>query len=63
MNEVSKLEDDISAAFSRACCERDWLVAEFLFQALEAIAQREGEEVRVDAALDELLREFSAKSQ
>lgn len=61
MNRRCTLEDDISAAFSRACNERDWLVAEFLFQALEAIAQREGQGVRVDDALDELVREFSAR--
>jgi hypothetical protein len=49
------LEDDIAAAFSRACRERDLELAEFLFQALEAIAEREGSEERVETAFGVLL--------
>lgn len=49
------LEDDIAAAFSRACREGDLKLAEFLFQALEAIAEREGSEERVEEAFGELL--------
>lgn len=49
------LEDDVSKAFKRACHERDWEVAEFLFQALEAIAKREGDEHRIESAFGELL--------
>jgi hypothetical protein len=49
------LEDDVARAFKRACRERDWEVAEFLFQALEAIAEREGDEGRMESALGELL--------
>lgn len=62
MRHPGSLDDDISAAFQRACRERDWEVAEFLFQALEAIARREGHVVRLEAAYRELVREFSEPS-
>lgn len=52
------LEDDVAWAFKRACRERDWEVAEFLFQALEAIAEREGDEGRMSSVLVELLKEL-----
>lgn len=55
------LEDDIAAAFNRACRERDWELAEFLFQALEAISKREGDESRVESAFGELLEQFRAR--
>lgn len=45
------LEHDIARAFRRACREREWEVAEFLLQALEAIAAREGDDTVLDAAL------------
>lgn len=50
------LEDDIAAAFARACRESDLELAEFLFQALEAIANREGSDERVEEAFGELLQ-------
>lgn len=56
------LEDDVSAAFSRACSERDWEIAEFLMQALEAIARREGDESRVRTAYAELVEQFTSRS-
>lgn len=49
------LEDDVAGAFSRACQEHDWDVAEFLFQALEAISKREGHKLRVEFAFGELV--------
>lgn len=52
------LEDELARAFKRACRERDWEVAEFLFQALEAIAEREGDEGRMSSVLVELLKEL-----
>lgn len=59
MNAQSQLEDDILRAFQRACHERDWEIAEYLFQALEAIANRDGHELRLDAALDVLVQEWA----
>lgn len=56
------MEDEISAAFRRACSERDWEIAEFLFQALEAIARREDDESRLESAFGELVDEFSTRS-
>lgn len=58
MRTPSTLEDDISAAFGRACRERDWELAEFLFQALEAIARRESDQMRLDEACGELVHHF-----
>lgn len=60
MGTPRSLEDDVSIAFDRACRERDWEVAEYLFQALEAIARREGDDCRVDRAFERLLEEFRA---
>lgn len=40
MGKRSTLAADVSAAFERACRERDLEVAEHLFQALEAMARR-----------------------
>lgn len=61
MRAPRSLEDDISAAFTRACRERDWDIAEFLFQALQAIAEREGDESRVECAFGDLVEQFSAR--
>lgn len=55
------LEDEVLSTFTRACRERDWEVAEFLFQALEAIAYREGDEGRVESAFGELLEHLTRR--
>ncbi len=52
---MSTLEEDVSKLFRRACRERDWEVAEYLFQALEAIASREGNDEPTQAAFRDLL--------
>ena len=49
------LEDDITCAFARACAEGDLEVAEFLLQALEAIAHRQGGDELPKGALDAIL--------
>lgn len=49
------LADQVAKVFKLACREKDWEVAEFLFQALEAIAEREGNDVPVKFAYDQLL--------
>lgn len=59
MRRRQNLENDISKAFTRACSERDWEVAEILFQALEAIAKREGDERRIESAFGELVTHLS----
>lgn len=51
----------MSEAFKRACPERDWEVAEFLFQALEAIAEREGDEDRIESAFGELIENLPCR--
>ena len=51
MGAPRSLQEDIARAFRRACRERDWEAAEFLLQALEAIAAREGDDSALDAAL------------
>lgn len=48
------LEENVSKLFKRACRERDWDVAEYLLQALEAIASRDGVDEPVEAAFSEL---------
>lgn len=60
MSHRLSLEDEVALAFRRACAERDWLVAEFLFQALEAIAERDGNEGRLEAAYGELVEQLRA---
>lgn len=55
------LQDEIARAFGRACRERDWDVAEFLLQALEAIAERERDESKVDSALLEALHALTRR--
>lgn len=52
---MDTLEEDVAKLFRRACRERDWEIAEFLFQALEAIANREENDESVQAAFGELL--------
>ena len=49
------LVDEISRVFKLACLEKDWDVAEFLLQALEAIADREGDDELVESAYSEFL--------
>lgn len=49
------LEDEITCAFAHACADRDLEVAEFLLQALEAIAHRQGGDELTEGALDALL--------
>ncbi len=61
MSTPDQLEGDVSRAFERACQERDWEVAEYLLQALEAIAKRDGDEPRVDAALNVLVQEWTKR--
>ena len=52
------LADQVARVFKLACAEKDWEVAEFLFQALEAIANREEDNGPVKFAYDELLEHF-----
>lgn len=47
--------------FERACREHDWEVAEFLLQALEAIASREGNDDPVKFAYGELLEHLPGR--
>lgn len=61
MGASRSLQEDIARAFRRACRERDWEVAEFLLQALEAIAAREGDESVLDAALLDSLHELTLR--
>lgn len=63
MAERASLEDEVSMAFERACREHDWEIAEFLFQALEAIARREGQDARLQAALDRWVEVLASPSQ
>lgn len=55
MGASRSLQEEVARVFRRACRERDWEVAEFLLQALEAIAARECDESVLDAALLESL--------
>lgn len=55
------LVDEVSKVFKLACLEKDWEVAEFLFQALEAIANREGTDGPVEFAYDELLEHLPGR--
>ncbi len=57
----SSLEDDIAAAFERACREQDFMVAEYLLHALEAIARRNGDDIAVHRAYRELIRTLPHK--
>ena len=50
------LEDEVSAVFERACREQDLAVAEHLLRALEVIAQRDGDDARLERALLRLVR-------
>ena len=49
------LADQVAKVFKLACAKKDWELAEFLFQALQAIANREGNDAPVELAYDELL--------
>ena len=55
MDPLKSLTEDICYGFERACREHDLEVAEFLFQALEAIAKRQGEYGLLDSAFEELV--------
>lgn len=55
------LVDQVSMVFERACREHDWEVAEFLLQALEAIASREGNDDPVKFAYGELLEHLPGR--
>lgn len=44
------LEEDVFAAFERACREQDFEVAEHLLQTLEAIAHRTGDKDQLESA-------------
>lgn len=46
----NKLEDDVLAAFERACCEEGWIMAEHLLRALEAMEERDGLRKHVEHA-------------
>ena len=61
MPERQSLDDEIAAVFARACDERDWEAAEYLLQALEAIARRESDDSRVERALQRLVERLSAQ--
>ena len=50
MNVRRNLADDVSAAFARACRERDFEVADHLLCALKIIARREDEPDRLERA-------------
>ncbi len=50
------LEDDVLVVFERACREEDLAVAEHLLRALEAIAQRDGDQDSLQRAFRLLAR-------
>jgi hypothetical protein len=47
---ISTLEEDVIAAFERACREQDFVVADHLLKTLEAIAHRSGSEEKIEDA-------------
>lgn len=55
------LKQDIEVVFERACRERDLMVAEHLLQALEAIAQRDGDDAPVRRAYLALARDLPGR--
>lgn len=55
MGAQTSLVADVSAVFERACQERDLEVAEYLFQALEAIAHRQNDDAALRQAFSVLL--------
>lgn len=55
------LVDEVSKVFKLACREKDWEVAEFLFQSLEAIARREGNGDVEELAYAELLEHLARR--
>jgi len=57
----SALRGNQHKLFKRACRERDWLVAEYLMQALEALAKREGRRTHADAALLDWVAQMSER--
>lgn len=55
------LVDQVAKVFKLACAEKNWEVAEFLFQALEAIANREGDDGPLEFAYEELLEQLPGR--
>lgn len=55
------LRNEVAALFERACREHDYLVADYLLQALEAIGQRDGDEQPVEQAYLEMARSFRTR--
>jgi len=51
------LVDQAVKVFKLACLEKDWDVAKFFLHALEAIADREGDDGLVKSAYGELLEQ------
>ena len=49
------LVDQVAKVFRLACRKQDWEVAEFLLRALEAIAEREGDDALLESAYGQLL--------
>lgn len=49
------LVDEVAKVFKLACREKDWEVAEFLLRALEAIAERDGDDALLESAYGQLL--------
>lgn len=47
---TTSLEEDVVTLFDRAYREQDLQVAEYLLQALEAMAERSGDDKQVEAA-------------
>lgn len=63
MNEpISTLDDDVLAAFERACDEGDLIVAEHLLRALEVMGGRNGGEEYVERAYLDLAHSFGRRS-
>ncbi|MBF8179081.1 MAG: hypothetical protein K2Y13_12475 [Burkholderiaceae bacterium] len=55
------LDDDVLAAFKRACHEEDWQIAEHLLQALEILACRTDDEDDLQRAYLEFTRSLSGR--
>ncbi|MEA2118773.1 hypothetical protein [Halovibrio sp. HP20-50] len=52
----TSLYEEVFATYERACRDEDFEVADHLFQTLEAIAQREGEEAWLQRAYAVFIR-------
>lgn len=62
MGAQTSLVADVSAVFERACQERDLEVAEYLFRALEAVAQRQDDDAVLSQAFGVLLDTLPQRS-